>query len=113
MVAHQVLVEVLGGEALVHLGVERPRPRQLAFVGAPRRWLADAPVAQSRRARLPVPPLPAPERPLRHPQHLPGLRLRQMPPLMPVQQLLEAHDPDFLQSPCPPHPLPPDRSGAS
>ncbi len=78
---HQLLVEMLRGEPAVHLGVKCPRPGELAFVGPPRRRLAHAPVRQPRHPILAVAPLPAAERPLRHPEHLPRLRLRQTPRL--------------------------------
>jgi hypothetical protein len=86
----ELLVEMLDREVAVHLRVKRLRPRQLARVGPPRRRLADPPVDNPRRPRLPPPVAPAPERPLRHPQHLPGLRLRQRTALVPIQQPRDA-----------------------
>src|ERR1700736_51276 len=71
-------------------------------------WLADPPVT------------PTPERPLRHPQHLRRFSLRQLAPLMPLEQPLETHLPYPLQHSCPAHSPPrfrvvlkPDRSRAT
>src|SRR5262249_40742721 len=111
----QLLVKMLHREALVAFVIEPQHAQDLLGRRSSARRLADPAIAQTLPPLLPQPlrpPLPHPaaptsDRPLRHPQYLRRLLLRQLAPLMPIEQPLETHLSYPLQHSCPAHPRPP------
>ena len=103
----QLLVDMLHREASVPLLVQPQHPQDLLGRRPPARRLADPPITQTLGSLLMQPVTPAPERPLRHTEHLHRLDLAQLASLLPLQQPLEPHLPYPLQHLCPAHlPLP-------
>ena len=116
----QLLVKMLHREPRIAFLVQSHHAQDLLGRRPPARPPADPPIAQALRPLIAQPVPPAPERPLRHPQHLRGFSLRQFAPLMPLEQPLETHLSYPLQHSCPAHsPSPfrtvlrPDRSRAT
>jgi hypothetical protein len=103
---HQMLVEVLHRKVLVPVPVEPQHPLQLLRRRPPRRGPAQPPVGEPRLPLLLVAVPPAPERALGDAQHLRRLGLRDLAPLVPVQQALKTHPPNSLVDPRPVHRCP-------
>jgi hypothetical protein len=103
----ELLVEVLDGEVLVLLLVQRPHALELVLGRALRRRLADPAIDQAVRPLLLVALAPAAQRPLAHPERPRRLGMAQAALLPTLQQLLKAHDPDPRQ---PLHPAPRSKS---
>ena len=102
----ELLVEVLDGEALVVLLIQRAHARELVLGRPPGRRLADPAIDQAVRPLVVIALPPAAQRPLAHPQRRGRLAVAQAAAFKPLQQLLEAHDPDPSQSFHPAHPAP-------
>src|SRR5271170_4533431 len=106
VVLHQMLVEVLDGEALVALAIERLDFLRPVNRNPLARRLAEPAVQETRLALLLVAARPAPERPLAHPQKLRRLflvQLRRFPAVQNVQKHRHAHP---LKGFRPAHPNP-------
>src|SRR5205085_8042156 len=82
----QLLVKMLHREAAIALLIQPQHVQDLRGRRATARPLADPPIAQALRPLIAQPVAPAPERSLRHPQHLRRFALRQLAPLMPLEQ---------------------------
>lgn len=96
MIGDQVLVEVLGGEALVALPIE---PLDLLRIGVRnplRRGLAEPPVEEPSLPLLAIALAPAPEGPLAHAEDLRRLQLAQLRRLDPVEEAQKLHHPQPL-----------------
>jgi hypothetical protein len=90
----QLLVEMLDGEALVVLLIERAHALELVLGRPPGRGLADPPIDQAVRPVLLVALAPAAQGPLADPERCGRLGRAQTPLVPTFQQLLETHDPD-------------------
>src|SRR5271156_3863569 len=104
-----MLVEVLDREALVALAIERFHLLGPVDGNPLARRLAKPPIDKSGLAFLLIPALPAPERPLAHPQELRRLllvQLRRFPAVKNVQKHRHAHP---LKGLRPAHPNPPEK----
>jgi hypothetical protein len=100
----QLLVEVLDGEALVVLPVQRPHALELGLRGTSRRRPADPAIDQAVGPVVLVALAPAAQGPLAHPQRRGRLGMTETAALPTLQQLLKAHDPDPSQPLHPVHP---------
>jgi hypothetical protein len=107
MALHQLLVEMLDGEALVFLLIKLLHPPQLVRRRPLRRRPVYPSIDQPVRAILLVALAPAAQRPLAHPQRRRRFAMTKAAALKPLQQLLETHDPDPRQ---PLHPAPRSKS---
>ena len=74
----QVLVEVLGREALIPLAIQRLNPLRLRRCNAVRRRRPDPAIPQPLLSLLAIPMAPAAERPFPNPQQLTSLSLAQL-----------------------------------
>src|SRR5271168_1225033 len=109
VILHQMLVEVLDGEALVALAIKSLDLLRPVGWNPLARRLAKPPIDKSGLAFLLIPALPAPERPLAHPQELRRLllvQLRRFPAVQNVQKHRHAHP---LKGLRPAHPTPPKK----
>ena len=109
VVLHQMLVEVLDGEALIAFAIEPLHLLRPVGRDPPARRLAEPAVDEAGLAFLLIAACPAPECPLRHPKQLRRLRLvqlRRFPAVEKVQKHGHAHP---LKGFRPPHPTPPKR----
>ena len=104
MVPHQVLVEMLGGEARVALPIEPPDLVGLVLRHRPARATPETPVQQPVLALLLEPPRPAPDRALAHPNDLRRLKLAQPASLPARQHVTKLQHPHTLPLLRPPHP---------
>src|ERR1700756_2145625 len=102
-----MLVKMLHREPRIALLIQPQHAQDLRGRCPSARRLADPPIAQALRPLIAQPVAPPPERPLRYPQHLRRFSLRQLAPLMPLEQPLETHLPYPLQHLRPDHPPPP------
>ena len=96
VLGHQLLPEVPGGVIPVARVEQLQHRHHLVGAGAPRRHPPQPAVVQSLRPVDLVPVAPAPERPLRHPQHLRRLHLAQLAAITTSVNLLELHQPESL-----------------
>jgi len=100
----ELLVEVLDGEALVVLLIQRAHALELVLGRASGRGLADPAIDQAVRPLLLVALAPAAQCPLAHSERPRCLGMAQATLLPTFQQLLETHDPDPRQPLHPAHP---------
>ena len=110
VILHQMLMEVLDGETLVALAIERLHLLGPVDRNPLARRLAEPLVQKPRLALLIAPVAPAPKRPLAHPKQLRRLlliQLRQFPAALDVQKHRHAHP---LKGFRPAHPNPPKRA---
>jgi hypothetical protein len=103
----ELLVEVLDGEALVRLLIQRAHTLELVLGRPPGRRLADPAVDQAVGPVLLVALPPTAQGPFADPERRRRLAMAQPTPLPALQQLLETHDPDPRQ---PLHPAPRSRT---
>jgi hypothetical protein len=103
MALHQHLVEMLHREVRI-LVLEQPKhPLQLHLRRPSRRRPTKPPVRQPSLTFLRNAVAPAPEGPLLDPQQLRRLTLRDLAPLLPLQQTRKTHPPNSLVDRCPLH----------